>query len=467
MQERPQYKVTPEQGWSQMQSLLDKSMPVAHRSRRVIVFWWSSAIAIVSILASFFLMQANTSSKDLQHINTPVKGMTKNEVISSAPGSQSMASSSPTLGANKSSAKNADPKMNEMNSENRKIKSSSSASKTGFKNSKNVKATKNLTDHKSIVISENPTNKPYDRGLKDNAVVSGTNERQDDGILNVESNSSQMEIVSSSDEHLTLRQQQTALEFLPFADASFYDFIDPSIELVQPGNSSFSKGRHVFSPNISISGMTGSQSGLGFSGAIGTDYAISSKLSLAASVGLRSYHPGALNQRNQKDILLINSPDPIIADTNYTETYIVGAKVNTSADFNAINHFVQSIRQWEVTAGLKYTLSKRFFVEGGMVLGFGTTVRSEYPIVSFSSSVNTTADTNVASTFNSYNIISSSMTSLYGGIGYHINRHLNVTARWTQGLDHYLLNDQSISMGSTNKRLDYIRGLNLKLAFNL
>ncbi|MFZ1678674.1 MAG: hypothetical protein WAT91_15440, partial [Saprospiraceae bacterium] len=317
-----------------------------------------------------------------------------------------------------------------------------------------------------IVIPKKRTNQQYD-DLEENGVVYATDERLNNSSDVAESNSPQLNLISTSSGHGPLRRHNSSLEFLPFADASFYDFTDPSIELVQPGNSSFSNRRHPFSPNISISAMAGSQSGLGISAAIGTDYAISSRLSLAAGVGLRSYHPGALSQRNKKDILLINGTDPIIADSNYSETYIVGEKVNSSTDFNAINHFVQSVRQWEVSAGLKYTLTKRFFVEGGMVLGFGTTVRSEYPIVTFSSSVNTTADTNVTSTFNPYNIISSNMTSLYGGIGYHINRHISVSAKWTQGLDHYLINDQSISIGSTNKRLDYIRGLNLKLAFNL
>ncbi|MFZ1676299.1 MAG: hypothetical protein WAT91_03445, partial [Saprospiraceae bacterium] len=115
MQERPQYKITPEHGWSQMQSLLDSSMPVAHRSRRFIIFWWSSAIAVVVILASFFLMKANTPSTDLRHINPPITGMAKNEINSSNTESQTMASSSPILNENKSSAKSDDVKMNEGN----------------------------------------------------------------------------------------------------------------------------------------------------------------------------------------------------------------------------------------------------------------------------------------------------------------------------------------------------------------
>ncbi|MEP6793203.1 MAG: hypothetical protein ABJB16_02670 [Saprospiraceae bacterium] len=466
MQERPQYKITPEQGWSQMQSLLDTSMPLAHRSRRFIVFWWTSAIAVVAILISLFLMKENTPSTDLQNMNTPVSGIAKNEINSSGTESQMLSTSSPIINESKSSAKSADVKMNEGNRERRKNESTSSVSKTSFKNSKKVNSNNNFEKHKSIVIAEKQTNKQND-DLKEIAVVSEADESQKDASFVAEINSPQLDLISAGGGPVTLRQYNSSLGFLPFADVSFYNFADPGIGLIQPANSSFSKARHVFSPNISISAMAGSQRGLGFSAAIGTDYAITSRLSLAASVGLRSYHPGALSQRNQKDILLINGPDPIIADTNYSETYIVGEKVNSSTDYNAINHFVQSIRQWEVSAGLKYTLTKRFFVEGGMVLGFGTTVRSEYPIVTFGSSVNTTADTNVASTFNSYNIISSNMTSLYGGIGYHINRHLSVSVKWTQGLDHYLINDQSISIGSANRRLDYIRGLNLKLAFNL
>lgn len=466
MQERPLYKITPEQGWSKMQSLLDTSMPVAHRSRRFVVFWWSSAIAVVALIASFFLVKANTSSSDLPRISTPVSGMAKNEIKSSNTEINELASSSPILNESKASEKHAVLKMNDMNSESKHKESSSSAPIVDFNKSKKGKTVKKFADHNSIAIVENKSVKKNDRAIE-NVVFSAKDENLKNVSITGEGNSLQHDMISSTGQDGTIRQNSSLLEFLPFADASFYDFADPEMEVIHPGHFSFSKGRHVFSPNISISAIAGSQSGFGMSAAIGTDYAISSRLSLAASVGMRYYHPGVFSQRDPKDILLINAYDPITADTNYSETYIVGAKVNSSTDFNAINYFVRSIRQWEVSAGLKYSLTKRFFVEGGMVLGFGTTVRSEYPIVTFGSSLNTFADTNVASTFNPYNIISSNMTSLYGGIGYHINRHINISAKWTHGLDHYLINDQSISMGSSNKRLDYIRVLNLKLAFNL
>ncbi len=466
MQERPQYKITPEQGWSQMQSLLDKSLPVAHPSRRLIVFWWTSAIAVVAVITSLFLMKKDIPATDQHRTDTPVSGIAGNEINSTTTEHQSLALGSTIIKGYKTPATSTGSTINQQTSISTINKSTTSVSTSSINAAGEIHGSKHSADHTSMVFSDKQSNEHFSDPQGTDLV--GNTDGQLKSETAFENSSSNQEDfgsgISMTDAKAPLH---SAIDFLPLVDAFTYTFTDPHIELIPPGNTSFSFRHHVFSPTISIGAMAGSQHGLGINAAIGTDYAINSGLSLTAGIGFSSYHPGLLSSRNQKDIELINVPDPIIADTNYSETYIVGEKVNTSTDYNAINHFVQSVRQWEVSAGLKYTLTKRFFVEGGMVLGFGTTVRSEYPIVTFGSSVNTTADTNVKSTFNSYNIISSSMTSLYGGIGYKINRHLSVSAKWTQGLNHYLLNDQLLSVGPANKRLDYIRGLNLKIAFNL
>lgn len=466
MQERPQYKITPEQGWSQMQPLLDKSLPVARRSRRFIVFWWTTAVAVVALITSLFLMKKDILTTDQHRIDKPISGIVKNEINTAKTEYKPLALGSTNINEHKASTTSNGSTLNQQTSSGRKNKSKSSTSASSITSTRKINVSKNRADHTSMTFSDKQGNdnagnlqEPASVVYKDVRLIAGSG---------VEINSSNQEDLFAGTSTPDAKAQiLSAIDFLPLVDAFNYEFTEPHIELIPPGNSSFSFRHHVFSPNISVGVMAGSQHGLGINAAIGSDYAINSRLSLSAGIGLRSYHPGLLSSRNQKDMELINAPDPIIADTNYSETYIVGEKVNSSTDYNAINHFVQSVRQWEVSAGLKYTLTKRFFVEGGIVLGFGTTVISEYPIVTFSSTVNTTADTNVKSTFNSYNIISSNMTSLYGGIGYHINRHFSVSAKWTQGLDHYLINDQSVSIGSTNKRLDYIRGLNLRLAFNL
>src|SRR4030095_9791785 len=57
MRERPPYNITPEQGWAQMQPILDKAMPVDPRSRKLILLWWLAGIVILASLLSLFLFK--------------------------------------------------------------------------------------------------------------------------------------------------------------------------------------------------------------------------------------------------------------------------------------------------------------------------------------------------------------------------------------------------------------------------
>ena len=50
MQNHPIYKTTPEQGWAQMVPVLDKAMPVARRSRRILAYWWTAAAVILAVV---------------------------------------------------------------------------------------------------------------------------------------------------------------------------------------------------------------------------------------------------------------------------------------------------------------------------------------------------------------------------------------------------------------------------------
>src|SRR5688500_15337595 len=64
MQEQHPYRMTPEQGWSNMTYILDKAMPVDRRSRRPIFLWMAAAaISTAAIIALFVLMNPDASNQ--------------------------------------------------------------------------------------------------------------------------------------------------------------------------------------------------------------------------------------------------------------------------------------------------------------------------------------------------------------------------------------------------------------------
>ncbi|MEO6131038.1 MAG: hypothetical protein ABIQ02_04270 [Saprospiraceae bacterium] len=456
MQERPQYKITPEQGWSHMQTLLGKSMPVPYRSRRFIIFWWTSAAGALAIIGSILLMKHAGNATDVHPLNTPGTEIAKSEIqVSNITGEPSSSRS----------IENTDSGDSQHNSVN-----------AGFENKKSITSVTSSPNHKLVI--KNKIQTAYIVSKK-NTLASSEREIQNNvpatqhtiAITNIEENPNQVVISENESTTATLisgvsngrlvRKNNWVTDFLPMTDAQDDRFSNPNIEEIMPGKIYVSHKAHPFHPGITLGAIAGSQYGLGMNGAVGTDYVLNSRITLTGSFGARSYRPGLL--QNQNDKALVN--DIVRTDSNYAETYLPGEKVNSSTDYNSINHFVQSIRQWEFSAGLKYSISKKLYATGGMTFGFGTSARSEYPIVTFP--VNqSVADINVSTSF-PYTIVRSNMMSVYGGIGYHINRHVSVSMQWTQGLNHYLLNEQVSSIILTSKRSDYIRGINMGFTLNL
>src|SRR5687767_431391 len=61
MQEQPHYKITPEQGWSQLLTALDKAMPVERRLK-FLPFWWAAAATVIVAIGLLFLLDQPVSS---------------------------------------------------------------------------------------------------------------------------------------------------------------------------------------------------------------------------------------------------------------------------------------------------------------------------------------------------------------------------------------------------------------------
>ncbi|HZV70960.1 MAG TPA: hypothetical protein VFG10_15495 [Saprospiraceae bacterium] len=472
MQERPQYKITPDQGWSQMQTLLDKSMPVAYRSRRFLLFWLTTTAAAITLLASLYLWKERAPATDPQPVATTPIEMANNDVNTTKAEVQPITPSSKINNADKV---NNEHKMNAVASAQKSntnsasdkkihrtsiVKAKSSSSTTNNSISKN-----NSTNTNSITFAPSPN--LLDPEQSEVIIVDHDKDITKEEVAVSEENQSENDFVSGIHDAGSVRINYPSLEFLPLAGLD-YEASDENIGLILPGNLFHPVKRHALKPDIFMGAMAGSQKGLGFNGGVGADYALNSRLSLTADVGLGTYRPGALVNHKESSLFY----DEIVrTDGNYAETYIVGEKLNSSTDYHAINPFVKSIRQWEISAGMKYAIAKRFFIEGGLTLGLGTTAKSEYPIVTFLGVATPTADTNVETFFNSYDIVRSNMTTIYGALGYHLTRNFSISLNWKQGLNHYLLNGQSgnfqLDPSGTEKRSDYIRGLNLLLTYTL
>lgn len=463
MRERPQSKITAEQGWAQLQPKLDEAMPVERRSRRFLFFWWTTVAIGIAILTSFMFMKESVQPVHAKETVAPTSSIASHGIQSSS--TESLADNNISVTTNEKSplisgrVENLKDE-NDLHPRHSTITTQKSDLST-VKSAAMFKPVKNqdLTSEVDQTTDINPTK---DATLYLENINVNTTEFPNKPVT-----SNADDIIAGVDEAGTIRSRINQIEFLPLVNVYERKSSIAPIEDIQPGYVINSQQHHALSPHIIAGAMTGSQNGLGLNVGVGADYAINTKLSLTGQLGVSSYRPGLLNNKNKE----LTSYDPIISnDNNYAETYIVADKVNTATDYNAIIPYIKSIRQWEVRAGMKYSLTKRFFIEGGIGLGFGTRAKSEYPIVTFLPNTSSPTNTNVGTFFNPFNIVRSNLTTLYGGIGFHMSRHLSISMAWSQGLNHYLLNDQSSSLGvdvNLQKRTDYIRGVQVGVKYQL
>ncbi len=191
-----------------------------------------------------------------------------------------------------------------------------------------------------------------------------------------------------------------------------------------------------------------------------------SRISLDVGLSYHIFKPGIsfLPKTNSSD-LNAETNAVLRNDTLYPEfnTYIPSEALNAQAEGNAIIPFIQSITHWQIGTSLRYSISKHFFVEGGMAFGFATKAKSEYPIVSANVGANLDGTPNIRKSFGN-NIIRAASKSLRGGIGYNLDHHLSLYAGYTHNIHPYLLSSKGKSV---SERKDYIRGLNVGVKYLL
>ena len=451
MQEQHPYKITPEQGWSNMVTILDKAMPVERSSRRPIVFWWAAAaVTTAAIIFLFAMMNQQSShqpslakeSTQLNNADQPINGDqhvldNQNETALTESGLTTTADEN---GKNTIEETEADKRVTRGNEE----KTSKKIAAVDQKNSSTKKSSGNLVKTNEIVSSELATAELQKEESENSTVVDS-------------------EIEGPGED----RKSMTILDQLQSNSVAFITTDMPGdliADDIQPNVIASQTGKRLFVPYVSANGFQGFTSGLGIQGKVGVGVNLNSKLSLTADLGYSAYHPDASAFGSAAQDLQENA-DVLRDDLSYQGigNYLPAEFVNKYSD--NVEPFLKAIYQWQFSAGVKYDLSRKFFAQAGATLGFGTTTRSSYPIVE-SNYPSTGAFFNIRNSFDSYDVIRSTMTSFYGGLGYRLSNRIELFANVNYGFDHYLLKEPGFNSVDATESNDYIRGIAVGMRYN-
>lgn len=460
MQEQPHYNITPEQGWSKMRPALDDAMPVDRPSRRFGFLWWSTSAVLMSGVIGLFVFKGAAFFMQHPSSTLPAIEATQERSTGTMHTGGQFNPIEPKVNANSSIPAAIEPEQKINSTKNEPTKNNTPSIKALSPAKKNAKA----QPSEPIASVINPEN-------NEASTVNATSISTDNIVITEQLTNVETSDFQSTIPNAPLRSAQV-IESLPGLNASSVRSEERLSDVVYAGSVRRSRTSTPFiEPNISVSGLIGVNGGIGGTASAGADLNISRRFSVSAGVGYLAYTPQASFFGSSKDLAsntefnAILNYDPTYEGIN---TYVDGSSVNSAAGYNVINPLVENLRQWQISAGLKWKMSGRFYVDGGVTIGLGTTAYSEYPIVS-GDPLSQTPYVKIGNSLNSYDVIRSTMTSIYGGIGYNATKHFDVFANWTHGFDSYILSEPGIPSAdlSDDSRTDYIRGLNLGLRYTL
>ena len=467
MQNHPIYKTTPEQGWSQMVPVLDKAMPVARRSRRILAYWWTAAAVIMAVVST-------------RIATLELAGPANDQVISER-------------NEQNSSGIQTDPAQHSTNSSIAGTDFDSPTSTTG-KLKNNAAA---IESQNEIAINEKQTNNqivtPAENYKSGNLKVNSTQPKLkvDESLTAlVPAVISAQNIIPTSEgkkdgeEAVVLTDINKDLHTI---DVAAHEMIDlpslSSLEIdalpiesfvmddIQPGRitRAFPK-KKLFTPHVEASVLETYASGMAAYAGGGVDINILPKLSITTGAGCSIYNPeltvfSANNARTEsEDYESLLKSD--LSNQGIPQYLPADAFSNSSPA--VLTQYVSSIRQWHLSAGLKYDLSRRFYVEGGVTFNMLSSVHSKYPIISvlLVNDPYTGGNLDVSHSFEEFNLIQSQSNSFYAGLGYRPSKKTEVFAQWVHSADSYL-KGSSLQGVSENEDGDYMRGLSLGFRYNL
>ena len=455
--------MTPEQGWAQMKPILDKEMPVASQSRRFLMFWWAAAaIFTSSVIASFALIQYPGDSSipavsDAREINQipqqhPGDAAEHNCMV----GSADKLSSPDILSSNSIS----DVPSTNINSNKKEIHNAGkSPIDDVLINNHFISEITSVEDQMTPIVELQ----------KANPVLSPAANFGEQLITErVESN----EIAAISE----TRINHTVTPMIDYLDAGELETQSLAVGTVHPGKSSkFKRANNLLTPHLTVGVMKEFQSGLGAHGGAGLDINVSPRLSLTADLGYSVHKPDAALFGGTASELSYDESYGVLKNDLASEgigNYLPVEVVN-NASAQLIGKFVQTVSQWQVSAGVKYDLSRRFFVQAGATYGFGTTART--PIVSNDiDNIPTTGNSyRVDNTFDTHDVLKNT-TTVTAGIGYKISPNTEVYAQWSHGLNSYLegnnetnVYDPTGEFDSESQGNNQIRGIDFGLRHSL
>ncbi|GEM_PF-1074019 len=468
MQEQHHFKVTPDQGWAKMKPVLDEVMPAGSVSRRYPFLWWTTTAVVLGGLVVFALLtdsigEDNSSSGVSRAAMVPAIGQHTNQQIianTSSPQpketSEIISTSGPTTPAHQQME---DEKLNKQTNNNKPTKTHSRPAYTKRPDQKKaVSIPMTLADDKE----------PEGFGIEAETVVAPYAATEVVSPESIETSISAMPVLMAS---VPLRNRQV-VEALPELDKVSLRSPGYNQDIVPTGTVIKSKRQPVFiEPGFVVSGFAGQPSGVGAFAGAGINMNISRRFCVTSSIGYFTYNPDGAVFGSSRSLDANAEYNSILQyDPIYTgnEIYVEADAINNQTGYNVISPLVDKITQWQVNAGLKWKFSRRFFTEGGVTVGLFTKGFSTYPIAQ-QNILSGTPDVRFQNELNRFNVIRSTTTSIYAGMGYRIGQHFDLFANWIHGLNHYLLND-SISSNSdidSGKRTDYIRGLSLGLRYTL
>ena len=475
MQEQTPYNTSPEQGWSQMKVLLDREMPVQKRSRRTIFFWWSFTSLMLIGLSGTVAYQkgwmqnaisplplhqnANQNlqkDQNLQHENQKADQNLQKEQNSQK---EKISSGNNDFAANSSS--------NEASSinQNKPLAATPRPNKSAaFKQAPNHKETGNKNNSSEgpvALVASAPPIKPSTVGPvvepAEELVTTPLDQNKEEVLTNIQ-------LVRHD------QSESAVTENVPSLDMMFFTI--PEDELGPVLADEFVpvvKHHPTINPGIEANVLTAFNGGVGWYAGAVADVKIASRFSLTTGLGYRAFNPDAnLFSASKADVgSPLSSNELIQIDTLFDGFYVPSEAVN-KASYEELDPVIESVHQWQASAGMDWRFSKRFSVEGGFGIAFRTRAFSEYPIVPPNYPINSAYSAQFSNSLDGYEVIRQTMTSCFAGLTYHIGKHIALKAQWFHTFQPYLDTDRNeTSLVSFKQRDDYIRGITLGLKYSI
>ena len=458
MPEQAHFKTTSDQGWSQMKIILDQEMPIEKRSRRLIVIWPFAGILLMG-LAGLFLLQANASSTES---NLPVVPLQETPT-KTLPKQENQIEEKKEIDKNGFAFQDAGTSGASMNSEANK-KSAPGKKSLAVSNSSPTK-TENISTNKTPSTS-NPEIPTTGNIVFIDADAYLTNTEEEANIISEEN-----VLTTTVEAH---HEQDFQSQYLPVAPIPTMDlsyFTIPINELGSIQASAFTKPvkhRIYINPNIEASVLSGFNGGTGWFAGAGAGIKLSPKFDLTASLGYRSFSPGAsIFPSPSADLAADPSNNTLVKnDTVFDGFYVVSESIN-NASYQDLDPVIESLKQWQAQVGVDWKFSRRFSFETGAGLAFHTRAYSEYPIVP-NSYVLTSPNTKVGNSLEGYDVIRKTMATCFAGATYHIGKHVALKLQWAHTFQPYLSTDNNNNniLASFEQRDDFIRGITLGMKYS-